>query len=285
MSTLSNPPESPGPEAPGSSEARIGIVAAVAAELAPLVRRLRDADEVRIGRRPAMEGAIDDQRVVLMACGMGKTNAAQALTALIERGGIRSVLNTGIAGAYPDGGLGVGEVAVAASESYGDEGVVAPSGWGGTDVIGIPLVVSDAGTWYNDLPMDARLVAAAADALEANGRQVRVGPFVTVSACSGTARGGAALAGRFAAICETMEGAAFAHVALHYAVPFLEVRGISNLVEDRDLSRWQLDRAIEAACEAAAAVLPAFPAGASRIRPGAPDDSPASAESRHSGAG
>jgi len=285
MSTLSNPPEPPAPEAPGSSDAHIGIVAAVAAELDPLVRRLRDADEVRIGRRLAMEGALGDERVVLMACGMGKTNAAQALTALIERGGVRAVLNTGIAGAYPDRGLRVGDVAVASSESYGDEGVQAPGGWGGTDVIGIPLVVSDTGTWYNDLPLDAHLVAAAADALETIGRQVWVGPFVTVSACSGTARGGAALAGRFAAICESMEGAAFAHVALHYGIPFLEVRGISNLVEDRDLSRWQLDQAIEAACEAAAAVLSAFRTAASGARPGAPANSPASAVSRHRGAG
>jgi futalosine hydrolase len=42
-----------------------------------------------------------------------------------------------------------------------------------------------------------------------------------------------------------MEGAAVAHVALLYDIPLLEVRGISNMVEDRDLSRWDIPRSVE----------------------------------------
>jgi futalosine hydrolase len=35
-----------------------------------------------------------------------------------------------------------------------------------------------------------------------------------------------------------MEGAAVAQIAALYGIPMLEVRGISNMVEDRDLRRW-----------------------------------------------
>ena len=48
---------------------------------------------------------------------------------------------------------------------------------------------------------------------------------------------------RWGAVCENMEGAAAAHVSLLYGVPFAEARGISNIVEDRDRSRWDINTA------------------------------------------
>ena len=52
-----------------------------------------------------------------------------------------------------------------------------------------------------------------------------------------------------------MEGAAVAQLCARFGVPFFEVRGISNLVEDRDLSRWDLPAAAAAAQQAVRAVL------------------------------
>ena len=50
-----------------------------------------------------------------------------------------------------------------------------------------------------------------------------------------------------------MEGAAAAHICALYEVPFLEIRGISNLVADRDRGSWQVDRAVAVAGRAALA--------------------------------
>jgi futalosine hydrolase len=47
-----------------------------------------------------------------------------------------------------------------------------------------------------------------------------------------------------------MEGAAYAHVAAIYDLPYIEVRGISNLVTDRELEGWRLRDAAEAAAHA-----------------------------------
>ena len=44
-------------------------------------------------------------------------------------------------------------------------------------------------------------------------------------------------------LVESMEGAAAAHVCALYGVPFLEVRGISNLVGDRDRAAWDVEGA------------------------------------------
>jgi futalosine hydrolase len=49
----------------------------------------------------------------------------------------------------------------------------------------------------------------------------------------------------FAADIETMEGAAFFYVCLRENVPFIELRGISNLVGIRDKSQWETVLALE----------------------------------------
>jgi futalosine hydrolase len=145
-----------------------------------------------------------------------------------------------VGGAYPGSGLATGSLALATREIYGDEGVAAPDAWLSTREIGIPLLEREGKRLYNAFDLDEGRVAEAAAALERAGLTATRGPFVTVSTCSGTLARGMELAARFGAVCESMEGAAYAHVAAHYGVPFLEVRGISNLVEDRDLSRWTL---------------------------------------------
>ncbi len=208
---------------------------------------LEERREEAVGRKPAWSGRLDGAPVVVFPAGMGKTNAAHGATALLETRPVRGVLCFGVGGAYAGSGLGTGTVALASSAVYGDEGVDAPEGWLSTEGIGIPLVERGGQRWFNDFPADAARVEAARRALADAGIESGVGPFVTVSSCSGTAARGAELAARFGAVVEGMEGAAVAHVATLYGVPYLELRAISNAVEDRDLSRWRLRDAAEAA--------------------------------------
>ncbi|PKN23327.1 MAG: hypothetical protein CVU68_01250 [Deltaproteobacteria bacterium HGW-Deltaproteobacteria-3] len=46
-------------------------------------------------------------------------------------------------------------------------------------------------------------------------------------------------------LCENMEGAAVARVCQEFAVPCLEVRCVSNMVEDRNPANWQLAAAVQ----------------------------------------
>jgi futalosine hydrolase len=52
-----------------------------------------------------------------------------------------------------------------------------------------------------------------------------------------------------------MEGAAVAQVCETYGVPFLELRGVSNMVEDRNLDNWDLEGAGKMAQQALIALL------------------------------
>ena len=66
---------------------------------------------------------------------------------------------------------------------------------------------------------------------------------MTVSQCSGTLNSGTLMKKRFNGLCENMEGAAVAHICAIYGVPMVEVRGISNMIEDRDMKRWDIEAA------------------------------------------
>ncbi|HEX5520155.1 MAG TPA: hypothetical protein VFX29_00605, partial [Longimicrobiaceae bacterium] len=118
----------------------LALVCSVALEAAPLLARLEDAMRLEIGRKPATSGTLDGAPVLVLEGGMGKANAAHALTALLETRTVRGVIGFGVGGAYAGSGLEVGGVALASEEIYGDEGVEAPEGWISTEGIGIALV-------------------------------------------------------------------------------------------------------------------------------------------------
>jgi futalosine hydrolase len=234
------------------------LVCSVPLERDPARRHFTKAESTLIGRRAADTGMIGSTPVILLAGGMGKTNAASAVTAVLERTPVGGVVGFGVAGAYEGSGLAPGDVALAASEHYGDEGVATPDGWMSCEGIGIPLLASGEQILFNDFPCDPARLAAVREAFPRRGRALAIGPFVTVSCCSGTGALGREIAARVdGALCESMEGAAYAHVAATYALPFLEVRGVSNRVENRDLTGWRLRDAADAAANALALILEA----------------------------
>jgi futalosine hydrolase len=85
--------------------------------------------------------------------------------------------------------------------------------------------------------------------------RVVAGPCVTASLVTGVAAEAETLSRRWKAVAESMEGAAAAHICALYGVPFLEVRGISNVVGDRDRSSWEVQRAVAAASWVARAIV------------------------------
>jgi len=197
-----------------------------------------------VGHLTCFLGSLAGREVVLAQTGIGKVNAASAATLLLERFSPRLLVNTGCGGACAGSGLSVGDLAIASAESFPDEGVQTPQGWQGLDLIGIPVFQGRGERIFNEVPIGGDLAADALAWARLQGFRAELGPFHTVSTCSGTAARGGELLGRYPGICENMEGGALAQLALAYGVPFLEVRGISNLVEDRDLSRWDLKRAV-----------------------------------------
>ena len=54
-------------------------------------------------------------------------------------------------------------------------------------------------------------------------------------------------ANRYHASIETMEGAALHYVCLQHRTRFIQIRGISNFIGERDKSKWEIKKAMDAA--------------------------------------
>jgi futalosine hydrolase len=223
------------------------IITAVPQEMALLENALVNAVRHTPSAFEYAEGTIGALRVTLCAGGVGKINAAAATAILIERQRPSLVINTGCAGAYPGSGLSVGDLAVASDEILGDEGVLTGAGWRDLRFMEMASIVRGKQTYHNELPLSKHAAEKAMQLADYYGVFLMRGRFVTVSTCSGTRQRGEILARHFNAIAESMEGAAVAQICVRSGVDCLEIRGISNLVTDRDMSAWDIPRAVESA--------------------------------------
>ena len=235
------------------------VLTATAFEQETLRRCIAHRTTRTFAYRARTEGNLGTRRVVLIETGIGAVNTSQALTAALETGRPDFVLQIGVGGAYAGSKLNVGDLAVATEENDGELGILTPDGWLPADTIGIPVLGRNR-NHYNTFPIDTTLAGSAiTHILNASwphpAPAVHSGPFVTVQQCSGLAARGSELAARFNAICESMEGAAAAHLCTLYEVPFVELRGISNLVEDRNPAAWKLPLASRNAQQAARALV------------------------------
>ena len=235
----------------------IALLCSVPAEAELLLSKTTATGIVTLGSKSVIEGTLADQQVLLCVGGIGKVNAAHAATLMIEKFNPRAIIVFGVGGAYPSSGAMVGDIALASEEIAGDEGVLTLAGFKDTEYIGIPLVQSDRTQLYNRFPASATNFKHALQVLSRAKTNVRIhaGIFITLSTCTGTSLRAKELERRYHGLCENMEGAAVAQVAELHGVPWLEMRGISNIVEDRDLEKWNIPAAAEVAQMAVRHVL------------------------------
>jgi futalosine hydrolase len=224
----------------------IVIIAAVPQEIELLEKTLEHSGRVKTGGFEYVEGTIGNLRVVVCATGAGKVNAAAATAVMIDRYQPQLVINTGCAGAYVGSGLSIGNLVVASEEVLADDGVVVADGWKDLRYMNLPSVEQGGLSCYNMLPLSRHASEKAMQLADYYGVFLIRGRFATVSTCSGTRLSGAELSHRWSALIENMEGAAVALVCLRCGVDCLEIRGISNMVEERDLKNWDIPRAVEA---------------------------------------
>ncbi len=187
----------------------------------------------------------------LLVTGVGPVETTFTLTSRLTRdpGKVQGIILFGIAGAYllpDDGGAGMLDICLAEEEILGDLGICHQEKIE-------PFVASELGI-KDRFPLDKRLLKKAAFFLQQEKIPYRTGRFVTVSCVSGTRRRGDVLAAQFQALCENMEGAAVARVCAGFNLPCLELRCISNFVEDRNTGCWKLKEACRRAGEVAALV-------------------------------
>ena len=174
----------------------------------------------------------------LFVAGVGPLETAVRLTRRLCEGGrdVSLVLNFGAAGAYAGSGAGLLDICLAESEVMGDFGICHEESVAPFDGQLASRSV---------FPLNSRYVAQAWEILGKQDYGCKKGVFVTVNGATATARRGAFLHAVHNGLCENMEGGAVARVCEEFAIPCLEVRCVSNMVEDRNLANWQLAAAVQ----------------------------------------
>lgn len=242
----------------------IGLITSTPEEGKKIVRKIKNPCASMLPPFRVLCGPIYNKDVAYAVSGMGKTNAAHTATVLLEKYSPELIILFGIGGAYPSSGLELGDVAIAEKEIYGDEGILLKDGFHDTEFIGIPLFKKGNKKYFNEFPLDKKFIRRCVSALRPAlcplplAPNVKSGTFVTVSTCTGTRKRALELEEKHNAICENMEGAAVAQVCAIYGVPLLEIRGISNIAEDRDKGNWDLKLAADNCQEAVIKLLKVY---------------------------
>jgi futalosine hydrolase len=229
------------------------VTAATPFETAWLSSQLVRPRPAAIGKFTALQGQLGTVPILIFHIGVGKTNAAHGATLLLENFRPALILLIGCGGAYRRSGLIPRDLAIASEEIFGDEGVITPRGWLSTKYLKLPLLRKGKQSFYNKFPMDKKIVNRAKKILQ--GFIPKTGPFVTISEITGTQEKADEMEKRFRGICENMEGAAVAQLCTLYGIPFLEIRGISNVVKQRNKKEWKLSAAARVSQEAAREII------------------------------
>jgi futalosine hydrolase len=174
---------------------------------------------------------------VWLECGIGKVNTAMTLAAYAQRHKVERALLFGIAGAYAESGLQIGDAVLAEREIQADLGVRE----GGMKGLGFPTLVVEGAQFHNRFPLDQAFTAELQAKL---GLPVR--SFLSRDLVSENPTEAKELSRRWEADVENMEGAAFAQTCLWLGIAGAELRAVSNLAGMRDKAQWRVRQAVEA---------------------------------------
>jgi len=204
--------------------------------------------------RPFAAACKNRKDVEQIMTGIGPVETAVRLTSRLSHDRVKKtscLVNFGVAGAYTKisqkSGANILDICLAKREIFGDLGIRFPDR--------IERFVESSLKVEDTFLLDAKLFGFASKLLAGENVSFHSGTFITVSCASGTAKIGELVAKEHEGLCENMEGAAIARVCKEFDLPCLEIRCISNMVEDRDKGKWQLKKACKKAGEVTAMIV------------------------------
>jgi adenosylhomocysteine nucleosidase len=219
---------------------RIAILGALQDETRILVDRMANVERAYALHRTFYSGEIEGQKTVVVSSGVGKVRASACTQFLIDSYQIDTVIIFGLAGAL-DAKLRIGDIVVS------DEAVM------------YDYVVAGVGVNENisidPIPADRKLVRLAMLAGERVVPQdaVHLGTVLTGDSAVADSTRRAELRRKFLGDCVEMEGAAVGLVCSLNQIPFVIVRGISDLADER--AHEQFENAFDQALHGSASVV------------------------------
>jgi len=175
--------------------------------------------------------------ISLLVTGVGSVSTAWAMKQWISVNEKPDLaINTGIAGSYKDE-FAIGDVVMPLSDCFADSGVEEGENF---------LTLSEAGLRSaNEFPFRKGLIFADTRYSVQMKSLLKPVMAITVNTATGSEATRKKLLGKFNPDIETMEGATFFYICAREKIPFLALRAISNRVEPRDKSKWNIALALD----------------------------------------
>ncbi|HUM46802.1 MAG TPA: futalosine hydrolase [Chitinophagales bacterium] len=216
---------------------KILIVAATRLEIQPLEDHLLNMDEQNHLRKHAVE---------LMITGAGSVFTAFQLGKMLPLDNWDLAINLGICGSFIKE-IPVGTTVNVVEDTFGDFG--AEDGDSVLNAFEMGLMQADTFPFINgwiENPMKSMPPLI---------QSIPRAKGITMNTVSGNEHRIARLTSKFHADIESMEGAAFMYCCLKESIPFLQLRTVSNYVQKRDKSKWDIPLAIKKLNETAIRLL------------------------------
>lgn len=206
------------------------IVAATWMEVKLLVDELEKVDEKSHLLRVYQFNGI---KIDILIAGIGTTFTTFHLTNTLREKKYDAVLNMGIGGSLtPE--LKIGEVVSVVSEEFADLGIEKKDEF---------LTLFESGFMdANEFPFENGILKASKSNAWMNLKKVR---GITTNKSHGRESSISEIHTKFSAQIESMEGAAVIYVCNWLGVNCYQIRSVSNYVEPRDSSKWDIPLALE----------------------------------------
>ena len=201
----------------------IAVVGAMEQEIELLRESMADVKHVSFGKFSAYEGELAGKRTVLVLSGIGKVNAAVSTSWVIHQFAPDCVINTGSAGGLGKG-LKVGDVVIGETVAHHDVDVTA-FGYVWGQVPQLPAAFAS----------DENLIRQAEKAAQVfEGAAVTQGLIVSGDRFVHSSEGVAEIRSHFPEVkAVEMEAAAIAQTCHQLEVPFVIIRAVSDLADEK----------------------------------------------------
>jgi futalosine hydrolase len=174
-------------------------------------------------------------KIDIFITGIGSLLTTYDLTRVLRQHNYDLIINAGIAGSF-NRNISIGEVVLVVQEEFGDLGIEDSNGFRSAFEMNFIKL--------NEFPFtNGQLKCILPASLkELNLKSIK---GLTSNTAHGNQNTINQLINKFNPDIETMEGAAFFYVCLMEKVNFIGIRAISNFVETRDKSKWNIPLATE----------------------------------------
>jgi len=186
---------------------------------------------------------LHETEIDMLITGIGTTFTAFHMTNTLHENKYQFVLNVGIAGSLTDK-LSIGDVVAVVKDEFADLGIEKEDEF---------LTLFETGFMdSNEFPFERGILKSS----DCNGLfQLKKVRGITTNKSHGRASTIAEIKSKFSAQVETMEGAVVLYVCNWLGITCYQIRAISNFVEPRDSSQWNIPLALEKLDETILGVL------------------------------